>query len=127
MDDLILIHESRDELERCKVAIVKELSMLGFEINPKKTRIFPLSNGITFLGFTYHLTETGKVYMLPDPAKIKTGRKKYRRLVAKSKRGLVPRENVDSSFETWLNHLSKGSSWKLTKRLTEYYNQLWED
>lgn len=127
MDDLILIHESKAELERCKDAIVIELSKIGFEVNPKKTRIFPLCEGITFLGFTYHLSETGKVYMIADPDKVKAGRKKYRRLVAKSKRGLVPRESVDASFETWINHLSKGNSWNLIDRLTKYYNKLWED
>lgn len=127
MDDLIIIHESRDELEQYKLAITTELSKIGFEVNPSKTRIYPISKGIAFLGFTYNLTETGKVYMQADPSKVKTGRKKYRRLVAKSKRGLVPRSNVDMSFATWINHLSKGNSAKLINRLTRFYNHLWED
>ena len=127
MDDLILIHESKEELERCSTCIIDELSKLGFEVNPKKTKIFPLSDGITFLGFTYHLTNTGKIYMIADASKVKSGRKKYRRLVAKSKRGLVPKENVDMSFQTWIDHLSKGNSYHLIQRLTKFYNDLWED
>ena len=127
MDDLILIHESKEELEMCSTRIIEELSKLGFEVNPKKTKIFPLSDGITFLGFTYHLTPTGKIYMIADASKVKSGRKKYRRLVAKSKRGLVPKENVDMSFQTWIDHLSKGNSYHLIQRLTKFYNDLWED
>lgn len=126
MDDLILIHESKEKLERCTVCIINELNKLGFEVNPKKTKIYPLSEGITFLGFTYHLTQTGKIYMIADASKVKSGRKKYRRLVEKSKRGLVPRENVDMSFRTWIDHLSKGNSYHLIQRLTIFYNNLWE-
>lgn len=127
MDDLILIHESAEKLEICKSEIVAKLNELGFTINPNKTRVYHLEDGIKFLGFTYHLSETGKVYLIPDASKIKTGRKKYRRLVAKSKRGLVPRENVDMSFHTWIDHLSHGNSKQLIKRLTDYYNKLWEE
>ena len=127
MDDLILIHESAEKLEICRSEIVAELDKLGFTINPNKTRIYHMEDGINFLGFTYHLSETGKVYLIPEASKIKTGRKKYRRLVAKSKRGLVPRENVDMSFHTWIDHLSHGNSKQLIKRLTDYYNKLWEE
>jgi hypothetical protein len=127
MDDLILIHESAEKLEICKSEIVAKLNELGFTINPNKTRIYHMEDGINFLGFTYHLSETGKVYLIPEASKIKTGRKKYRRLVAKSKRGLVPRENVDMSFHTWIDHLSHGNSQQLIKRLTDYYNKLWEE
>lgn len=127
MDDLILIHPCKDELERHKANIEKEFEKLGFNINRSKTRIYPLDDGIMFLGFTYHLTNTGKVYMIADASKIKTGRKKYRRLVSKAKRGLVPKENVDTSFHTWMDHLRHGNSKQLIDRLTEYYNGLWEE
>lgn len=79
-----------------------------------------------FLGFRFRLSDTGKVYLIADPSKIKTNRKKYKRLVAKSKRGEVPRENVDASFETWMQHLSKGNSQKVIARLRKYYKSLWE-
>ncbi len=127
MDDLIMIHHDHSFLERCQQAVKDELAKLGFEVNPKKTRIYDLREGIVFLGFRFWLNETGKVVLTPDPDKIKTGRKKYRRLVEKSKRGLVPKENVDMSFTTWINHLSKGSSKQLIRRLTEYYQNLWKE
>lgn len=127
MDDLIMIHSDKAFLERCKDEIREQLAKIGFETNPKKTRIYPLNDGIEFLGFRFLLTETGKVVMIADPAKVKAGRRKYRRLVAKAKKGLVPRENVDMSFETWIQHLNKGNSQRLIKRLTKYYHELWED
>lgn len=126
MDDLVMIHESREFLERCMEAVIRELDELGFKVNPKKTRIYPLSEGIMFLGFVFRLTDTGKVLMIPDPAKVKTARKKYRRLVGKAKRGECPRECVDASWRTWIDHLSKGTCQRLIWRLEKYYKALWE-
>lgn len=127
MDDLIIIHEDRAFLERCVQEVGGKLKQLGFELNPKKTRIFDLKEGITFLGFHYSLTSTGKVLMFADPEKVKSARKKYKRLVAKAKRGEIPKENVDISFHTWIDHIGKGNSQQLIKRMTEYYNDLWRD
>ncbi len=87
--------------------------------------IYPLSNGIDFLGFTYKLTDTGKVLMLVKSENVKRERKKLRRLVQKSKYGLIPREKVDESYNAWCNHASKGNSYKLLKRMDEFYQELW--
>lgn len=127
MDDLVLIHHDGGFLERCRAEIERELAKIGFEANPKKTRVYPLDEGILFLGFTYHLSDTGRVYMIADPGRVKSGRRKYRRLVAKARRGEVPRENVDASFATWIDHLGKGNSRKLVARLNKYYDSLWRD
>ena len=127
MDDLIMIHESREFLEECMRAVEEELRKIGFETNPKKTRIYNLRDGIMFLGFRFCLTETGKVVMIADPKKVKAARKKYRRLVAKAKRGECTKESVDMSWATWINHLENGNSYKLIQRMNQYYNDLWEE
>lgn len=124
MDDLIMIHESREYLEECQAGVAGKLREIGFELNPKKTRIYSLREGIPFLGFRFRLTDTGKVLMHPDPAKVKAGRKKYRRLVAKALNGSIGRESVDMSFATWLNHLSKGNAYGLIQKLVRYYQGL---
>lgn len=125
MDDLIMIHEDKRFLANCMEVVKDELAKLGFEVNEKKTRIYDMREGITFLGFKFMLTETGKVLMFADPKKIKTARKKYARLVAKAKRGECSRESVDMSWQTWINHLSKGNSYKLIRKLNQYYDELW--
>jgi hypothetical protein len=127
MDDLIMIHPDREFLRECQEHVRTELTKIGFELNPKKTRIYKLRKGIEFLGFRFQLTKTGKVILIADPAKVKSNRKKYRRLVAKAKREGIPKRNVDDSFQSWMDHLSKGNSWKLMQRLQEYYDELWRD
>ena len=125
MDDFLIISDDKEYLETCKELMEAQLASIGFELNQKKTRIYPLKDGIDFLGFKFSLTNTGKVLMMIRPENVKRERKKLRRLVAKSKRGEIPLEKVDESYATWRNHASKGNSHNLLQRMDAYYNSLW--
>lgn len=89
MDDFILIHNDKNYLEYCKAEIEKKLFEIGFEFNPKKTLIYPLSKGILFLGFIFKYTDTGKVLMLINKDNVRHARKKLRKLVGLCKRGKI--------------------------------------
>ena len=125
MDDFLVISDDRDYLEDCQAKVKSFLSQLGFELNTKKTRIYPLSDGIEFLGFDYHVTDTGKVLMFVRASNVKRERRKLRRLVAKSERGGLPRDKVDESYAAWRNHASKGNSYRLLQRMDKFYSELW--
>lgn len=125
MDDFLIISDDMEYLADSMSKIIEHLEELKFEVNPKKTRIYPLSDGIEFLGFKFLLTETGKVLMLVKSKNVKNQRKKLRRLVAKSKRGEISKEKVDESYNAWKNHASKGNSYKLIQRMDKYYSELW--
>ena len=127
MDDFILIHEDKAYLEYCQERIIEKLAECKFEINPKKTKISPIKDGIMFLGFDYKLTNTGKVLMFINPKNVKAKRKNLFRLVAKSKRGEIPRESVDESYRSWRDHASKGNNYKLLQKMDKYYKDLWEE
>lgn len=60
MDDLVAVHEDKEYLKKALVEIEKAASKLGLKLN-SKTQIFPLKNGVTYLGFRYHVTPTGKI------------------------------------------------------------------
>lgn len=126
MDDFLILSPDAAYQARCRAAIGERLAAIGFELNPRKTRIYPLSEGILFLGFYFHLTDTGKVLMLIDPENVKAERRKLHRLVQKSQRGGLSREKVDESYQAWRNHASKGNSYHLLCRMDAYYNDLWE-
>lgn len=126
MDDLILIHHDRAFLEACHKKIERQLSQIGFELNPKKTRMYPLKEGIRFLGFTFRLTDTGKVLLQIAPERVKAQKKKLFRLVAKANKCGIPRENVDMAYAAWRNHASKGNSFHLLQRMDNYYQALWK-
>lgn len=125
MDDFLIISHDKAFLQRCMDEIREQLAQIGFELNEKKTRIYELSDGVEFLGFIYRLTDTGKVLKIVRPENVKRERKKLRRLVAKSKRGYLPREKVDESYAAWRNHASKGNSYNLLQKMDAYYLDLW--
>ena len=125
MDDFLIIHHDREYLEECKRRIEDFLRTLKFEINEKKTRVYPLSKGIEFLGFMFTLTDTGKVLMQIRPDNVKRERKKLARLVKRSLQGKLPRSSADNSYQAWRTHASKGNSYKLIQRMDEYYKTLW--
>ena len=113
------------ELESVMAATSKKLKEIGFELHDKKTKITPLSQGVMFLGFSYHLTKTGKVVMTIDPTRVKAERKKLRRLVRKAKEGFLMKEKADESYRSWRSHAARGDSYKLLQRMDAYYQSLW--
>lgn len=127
MDDFILIHRGRKFLEECKERILEEMQALHFEPNPKKTRVYRLKEGINFLGFRYHLSDTGKVYMLIRSENVSANRRKFRRMAGLVRKGVIPREYVDKSYECWVAHASKGDTYKVRQRMEEFYRSLWRE
>jgi len=52
VDDFVILHNSRKQLERWKNQIDNFLKLrLKLELHPEKSRIIPLSRGIDFVGF----------------------------------------------------------------------------
>ena len=61
MDDLVLLHPDKEVLKKC-LAELREVAAkeLKLEFN-QKTQIFPLSQGVDYVGWHFYLTDTGKV------------------------------------------------------------------
>lgn len=127
MDDFLLMHEDLEYLEYCKDKVIEKLAEYGFEPNPKKTKVIPITEEILFLGFYYRLTETGKIIMRLNPANVKQERKKLYRLVAKAKKGESSKAKVDECFNGWKDHAAKGTSYQLLRRMEAYYKELWRN
>lgn len=127
MDDSTLFHPSREYLENLKLINEKYLASKGMEFNPKKTKVFSIKDGFTFLGFKYRLTDTGKVIMTVSSEKVKERRRKLRKLVRKAKRGEITKAKVDDCYQAWRSHASKGNSFHLICRMDEFYKNLWND
>lgn len=88
---------------------------LGLELN-EKTQIFPIRNGIDFLGFDTYLTEEGKVIRKLRHSSIKRMRSKLRRWEQDYPAGLVTREKILQSWQAWTPTLLTAISWSLRSR-----------
>lgn len=127
MDDSTLFHPSKEYLENLKLINEKYLASRGMEYNSKKTKVFSIKEGFTFLGFKYRLTDTGKVIMTVSSEKVKERRRKLRKLVRKAKRGEITKAKVDDCYQAWRSHASKGNSFHLIRRMDKFYKSLWND
>ncbi len=125
MDDFVLIHKDKRYLEACLQMIKMELDKAGCIINEGKTRITSLKDGITFLGFKYRLTDTGKVLMLISSENIRLERRRLRHMARKVKRGDSTKEKADEMYSAWKAHALKGNTFKTMQRMEKYYKNLW--
>lgn len=125
MDDFIIIHKDYDFLVLVLESIEQELSKLGFKVHPNKTKIFPLKQGFLFLGFTFRITQTGKVLMLVSGQNVKHEKQKLQRMVRKAKMGLIKHEKVLECYTAWKAHVSSGTSYRTLQKMDEFYYNLW--
>lgn len=127
MDDGLLIHHDQAFLEDCRTQLEDLLSKDGFEFNQKKTTIHTLSEGVVYLGFHFRLTPTGKVVMSISSDNVSNEKRRLRRQVNLCFKGRLDRDKVDSCFESWKAHASKGDSYRLIRRMDKYYESLWRN
>ena len=125
MDDFILIHQDKAHLQYCLVEITRILGELGLELNEKKTGIQPVKNGIHFLGFSFRLTDTGRVLQTVLHKKVSKERRKLRKLVDRVNAGEMTRQHVDECYKAWRAHVEKGNCQSLLSRMDSYYVSLY--
>ena len=126
MDDFYLIHEDKEYLRYCLKEIRKYCKGLKLKLN-NKTNIFPVKNGLDFLGFHTYLTETGKVIRKirrKSKSNMKRKIKKYKKMYDKDK---ISKEKINQSFESWINHASYGNCYYLINDMKEYYNKVFKE
>lgn len=127
MDDFILIHEDKEYLKNCKAEIEKHLESIDLKLNIKKTQIFPLSQGIRFLGFMFKLTDTGKVIRILHKENVTHERRKLKKLKKLVDAGTMTKEEVDACYEAWKAHARDGNSYNLIIKMNKFYKSLWKE
>lgn len=127
MDDFILLHSDKEYLKKCMIAIQEKLSDIKMSVNTDKTFVKKISIPLSFLGFDYRLTNTGKVIVLANSKKIKHERKKIQRMVALVRKGELTKHDVDKHFKAYKASVRYGNSHNLIYRLNRWYESLWRD
>jgi hypothetical protein len=126
MDDFHLIHHDKEHLRYCLKVIEDHLTSLGLKLNSKKTQIYPLRQGITFLGFRFLLSDTGKIIRLLRKSNVSHERRKLKRMSGLVREGRMTKDHVDECYTSWKAHASKGTTYKLIKNMDRFYESLWE-
>lgn len=71
MDDGVIISNDKEILVDLSKTLKSAMKELKLEFNEKKNQIFKIKQGVTYLGFTYHLAKNGKII-----SKMARGKKK---------------------------------------------------
>lgn len=123
MDDFYIICRDKEQAKEFRDKIIDYLGHLRLELN-EKTKIFPLRNGLDFLGFHTYLTETGKVVRKLRRASIKRlkGKIKYWRKAYPE--GKVTKEEILRKFDAWDAHAAHGDTFSLRRKYAEQIGEI---
>lgn len=113
MDDLVLIHESKEYLKE----VLKEITRvaeeeLKIEFN-EKTQIFPISQGVDYLGWHFYLTETGKVIRRLRTSNKRRFKRRLKAFKHQYAEGEADLETIQRSLVSYCGHLCHGHTYKL--------------
>lgn len=123
MDDFILIHHDKEHLRECLDQIREKLALIGFELNDK-TQILPLKQGVRFLQWRFVLTDTGKVLMLMDSAKIARQQRRMKKLWEREKTETVQQGATEESLRSFIANAQRGDTWHIQERMKQFYTEL---
>lgn len=122
-DDFVIMDNSKKKLNTIKQEIIAHLAGLRLQLNPTKSRIFRLDEGVDFLGYR----------IFPDYSLVrKSIVNKYRRKIDKMRDQLLKGnglpEKINCSIQSWIGHVKHANSFKLINELfTDIYSLLEEE
>lgn len=122
MDDFLAIHPSKEFLKNLLADFRVFMGSYGLELN-EKTGIFPLRNGIDFLGFHSYLTETGGVVQKLRRDGIDRIKKNIKIWRVEYPAGNITKEKILEKFGSWDAHAAHGDTHALR---TKYAKQVEE-
>ena len=83
----------------------------------EKTQIFPLSQGVDYLGWHFYLTDTGKVIRRLRTANKRRFKRRLKRFQWEYASGLTDFDAIKRSLASYKGHLQHGHTWKLRKEV----------
>lgn len=124
MDDIYIIHRSKEFLHELLDELKMIASNLGLFINEKKTQIVKLSHGFTFLKTKYFLTKTGGIIKKMSPASIVRERQKLKKLKGLMEKGKITFKEICNQFKSWLGTLKRYNCYNSTNNMVVLFNKM---
>ena len=116
MDDMVVIVQTREEA-KALLARMSEYTRKHLQLAfNDKSKIFPLRQGVTTLGFRIHPD-----YMEVSPASIKSMKRRMKKLDEKLKAGKITPERVQQTVDSWLGYARWGNNFGVAQRLFAPY------
>lgn len=121
MDDTIIIVENKEKANEVKDLIIDfNNKKLNLRMNEKKSKIFPISQGVNAIGFKIHPTH--RLLRNDSKKKIKRKAKKMKPLI-ETRRMTI--EKAEQILNSWLGHSSHGDSHNFITKLINKNNHIY--
>lgn len=117
MDDFTLLYPDKEYLKYCKVEIESHLAGIKLKLNPK-TQIFPLRQGVDFLGFRTYITDHGKVIRKLRRDSVRRMKRKikyFKREFAENRMNCG--EHIRQCLVSWNGQAKHGNTYNLRHKL----------
>lgn len=118
MDDFYIILSDKEQLKVIRNKIAEYLGHLDLELN-EKTKIFPIKNGIDYLGFHTYLTESGKVIRKLRKTSVDRMRARIKYWEKAYPAGEISKEKILQRFDAFDAHAAHGDTFSLRKKFAE--------
>lgn len=108
VDDFLLFGDDKRALHEARRRIAVFLASLRLTLHPKKTRVFPVAAGVSFLGFVHR---PGQTRLKRDAVRrFQRRMRRYRRAFAND--GLSA-ARLSASVGSWVAHAAYGQTYRL--------------
>ena len=124
MDDSYLISNSKEELQNALEEIAKLCEKYKIKLNPKKTRIAPIKQGVNFLHCRYKFSSTGKILKFGGRESVKRERRKLKKFKEKLNNGELERKQIAEFYNSWRGFMRYFDSRKLLENTDRLYRKL---
>ena len=119
----IIFENKQIYLQKCLVLIREQMDALKLELNGK-TAIFPLKNGINFLGFHTYLDSGGGVIMKLRRDSIDRMKARIRAWRVDYPAGKVSQDKILTSWRAWDAHASHGDTYTLRQKIAAQVSEI---
>ena len=116
MDDIVIVHEEKNYIHEC-VHQMCEFAQFerGLTFN-EKTQIFPLKNGVEYLGFRFALSDSGAVVRRVKTSSKLRYKRRLRRYQMLYREGWIEMSDIRQSLAGFHGHLKHGDTYWLRRR-----------
>lgn len=123
-DDSYIISNSKEYLN-CALKTIKDIcNAYNIKLNPKKTRIVKLSNGVKYLKHRFVLTNTGKVLCFNSGENAKRMRRRLKAFARLISNGIIDKEYAKGSYCSWKAREEKSNSAYRIIKMDSIYKKL---
>ena len=124
MDDLYLIHNSKNYLEYCLIEIKRICDKLRIILNENKTKIHKTEIGFIFLKCNFRISESGKIIVKcckKNIIRLRRKLKKFKKFLDEKK---ITYRDIKNTYESWKGHLTASLCYKVKENMLNYYINL---